>query len=138
MFDFSPIVALAVISVAGSVVQQISAWGRVSIGLVLALLVQAVWSAMSFLLLFVLAALVIRFVGYLIRANVHSVFWRVIDSICNSVLYRLNSIIFRRRAVNYMASLLIGIAVCAGAYFVIDYLVGLLMAALIQPAFFFG
>jgi YggT family protein len=44
------------------------------------------------------------------RLNISSAFWRIIDTISQPILYRINRIIFRDRIVNYLTSLIISIS----------------------------
>ena len=48
--DLSPVAALAVLSVVNSVVSTIARFGRISIGIILAICLSAVWSAASFIM----------------------------------------------------------------------------------------
>ncbi|MDR0553835.1 MAG: YggT family protein [Treponema sp.] len=109
--DLSPIVAMAVLSIANSIFITLGRYGVITLGLILALILQAVWSAVSFLLGFCAIVLVLRLIAYLTKRNVYSSFWGIIDSISRPVLYRINRIFFRNRLVNYLTGLCLAIAV---------------------------
>jgi YggT family protein len=109
--DLSPIAAMAALSVAQTACSAIAQTGRFSLGLLLAVCLSALWSAVSFLLGFCLIVLVLRLIGYLINANMFGTFWRVIDSISKPILYRLSRIIFRNRLVHFIKSIVISILV---------------------------
>ena len=111
--DLSPIAAMAALSVAQTICSVISQQGRISLGLILAVCLSALWSAVSFILGFCLVVLVLRLIAYSANANLFGPFWRVIDSISQPLLYRINRIIFGRRLVRFTTSLITAIAVLA-------------------------
>jgi YggT family protein len=114
--DLSPVAALAVLSLANRVFTILARYGTISLGIILAILLQAVWSAAAFLLGFGIIVLVLRLIAFLTNRNVYGVFWRVIDTISQPLLFRINRIIFGGRIVRYLTGLLLSIAVLAAAY----------------------
>jgi YggT family protein len=116
--DLSPIVAMAALSVAQTICSAIARTGRITIGLLLAVCLSALWSAVSFILGFCLIVLVLRLIGYLINANMFGTFWRVIDSISNPIQYRLSRIIFSNRIVRFTTSIIISILVLTALWIV--------------------
>jgi YggT family protein len=135
-FDFSPIAAIAILSVAGNIIDRLHRWGKVSPLFIAAMLLEALWAAVSFVILFTLIVLALRLAAYIFRANTYSPFWRIIDSIANGVLYRFNKIIFRARPVHYLASIVASCIVFAALYFGLGFLVRLGVRALVTPAVF--
>lgn len=129
--DLSPIAAMAVLSLAQSVFSTIARYGRISLGVILAISLSALWSAASFVLGFCLVILALRFIAYMTSRNIYSPFWRVIDTVSQPLLYRISRIIFGRRLVNYMTSIITAIAalaaVWAGGKFAVGFLAGLLL-----------
>jgi YggT family protein len=79
--DLSPIVAMAALSVVQTICSTMADQGRISLGIILAVCLSALWSAVSFILGFCVIVLVLRFIGYMCNTNMYSVFWRIIDSI---------------------------------------------------------
>jgi YggT family protein len=109
--DLSPIVAMAALSVAQTICSAIAQTGKFSLGLLLAVCLSALWSAVSFLLGFCLVVLILRLIAYLINANMFGVFWRVIDAISRPILYRINRIVFNRRVVHFTKGIIIAIII---------------------------
>jgi YggT family protein len=109
--DLSPIVAMAAISVVQTICSAIAQTGRISMGLLIAVCLSALWSAVSFLLGFCLVVLVLRLIAYLINADMFGIFWRVIDSISRPLLYRVSRIVFGKRIVGFTTSIIISILV---------------------------
>jgi YggT family protein len=109
--DLSPIVAMAALSVAQTICSAIAETGRLSLGLLLAVCLSALWAAVSFLLGFCLVILVLRLIAYLINADMFGIFWRVIDSISRPLLYRVSRVVFGRRVVRFTTSIIISILV---------------------------
>lgn len=122
--DFSPIVALAVLSGVSRML-TIASYGALTIGLVLSLVVEAVWAPISFLLGFFMVLVIARIVAYVARWNSLHPVWRAIDSMINPVLYRIQRWIYRDRIVNYVQGLATGAAILLGARVGLGLLVGL-------------
>jgi YggT family protein len=110
-FDFSPIAALALLAVVNDLLTTLAYAGRLSVGLVLGLLVGAAWSAVAFIISFFAVCAVARMIAYVARWNSLHPIWRVIDSILNPVLFRINRLVYRGRIVNYRQGLVTGFAV---------------------------
>ena len=109
--DLSPVAALAVLSVVNSIVSTIARFGRISIGIILAICLSAVWSAVSFIMGFFTIVLILRLVAYIARANTYAPFWRIIDAIASPIQFRINRILFQNRIVHYLTGLIAAIAV---------------------------
>jgi YggT family protein len=110
-FDFSPIAALAFLSVLNDLLSNLAYAGSLSVGLVLGLLVGAAWSALAFLISFFMVCAVARLVAYAARWNSLHPLWMVVDTILNPLLFRINRFIYRGRIVNYLQGLVTGFAV---------------------------
>jgi YggT family protein len=128
-FDFSPIVAMALLSVANNIFIMLGRYGSIRFGFILAMLISMVWSAVSFLLGFFVIVLSLRLIAYFINANVYSSFWKIIESISQPVLYHINRLLFRHRIVHYRNGLLVSILVL-----VLCSLCGGVLATLAQTA----
>jgi YggT family protein len=109
--DLSPIAAMAALSVAQTICSVISRTGRFSLGLLLAVCISALWSAVSFILGFCIIVLILRLIAYLINADMFGTFWRVIDSISKPIMYRVSRIIFGKRIVRFSTSIVFSILV---------------------------
>jgi YggT family protein len=107
-FDFSPVLALIVLSAAGNIFLSLAAFRQITFGLVLALLLSNIWSAVAFFLGLYVLLTGLRIIGLLLGINSASPFWRYIDMILNPVLFPLVRRILRGRTLSYLNSLLIG------------------------------
>ena len=110
-FDFSPIAALAILSVANNMFSTIALTGRISFGFLLSLVLGAIWSAFAFIFSFLAACALVRILVFLARWNSLHPIWVILDSILNPVLYRINKFIFRGRAIDYLQGLITGFIV---------------------------
>ncbi|MDR2101483.1 MAG: YggT family protein [Treponema sp.] len=108
--DLSPIAAMMVLSVVNNIFFTLSRYGTITLGLILAMLLSALWSALSFILGFFIIVLGLRLFAFLTNRNIYGSFWKVVDTISQPVLYRINRIIFRRRLVKYLTGLLSSLA----------------------------
>jgi YggT family protein len=128
--DFSPIAAMVTLSLVQTVCSIAARFGRISIGILLAVVLQALWSVISSVLGFFIIILALRLIAYLTNRNIYSTFWRIIDSVSQPVLYRITRIFYRRRLINYLASVFLSIGVLAaltiGGSFLVRLLLGFL------------
>jgi YggT family protein len=109
--DLSPIAALAVLSVVNTIFSTLARYGRISLGIILALCLSALWSAVSFILGFFIVIIALRLIAYLSNRDIYSTFWRIIDTLSQPVLYRIGRIVFQDRLVHYLARIITSIAV---------------------------
>jgi len=130
--DLSPIVALGVLSLVNRVLGNLAAYGTISIGIILALILQAAWGAVSFFLGFLIIVLILRLIAHLFKLGSNS-FWHIIGSISQPVLYRINRFIFKNRIVNFTTGIIVSLAVLVGAYLIFNiviFVVSRLLASL--------
>jgi YggT family protein len=128
--DLSPVAGMALLSLAQNIFSTVANYGRISLGIILAVTLSALWSAASFILGFFIVILVLRFVAYMTNRNIYGAFWRIIDTISQPLLYRVNRIIFGRRLVNYLSGIIAAIlallALRVGGGFAVRLLLSLL------------
>jgi YggT family protein len=108
--DLSPIAAMMVLSVSNNIFFTLSRYGTITAGIVLAMILSALWSAASFILGFFIIILGLRLFAYLTRRNIYSPFWKIIDGVSQPLLYRINRMIFRSRLVKYRTGLISSLA----------------------------
>jgi YggT family protein len=108
--DLSPIAAMMVLSMVNNVFLTLGRYGGISLGIILAIFLSALWSALSFILGFFIIVLGLRLFAFLTNRNIYGPFWKIVDAISQPVLYRINRIIFRRRLVKYLTGLVISLA----------------------------
>ncbi|MDR2747266.1 MAG: YggT family protein [Treponema sp.] len=127
--DLSPIAAMAALSLVQTACGITASYGRISLGILLAIVLQAVWSVLSFVLVFFIIVFLLRLIAYLSNRNIYSAFWKIVDSISQPVLYRITRIFYRRRLINYLAGILLSIGVLTaleiGGYFLTALLTGI-------------
>jgi YggT family protein len=131
-FDFSPIAALAVLAVANDLLTRVSYAIGITLGLALGMLLGAAWSAVAFLLAFLAVCAVARLVAYAARWNSLHPLWRVVDTMLNPVLFRINRVLYRGRIVNYLQGLVTGLIVLVLAYLAGHELVSLAVGLLLR------
>jgi len=132
VLDLSPIAALAFLSIVQTVCSAISRQGRVSLGIILAVCLSAVWSAVSFIVGFSFIVLVLRFIAFISNSNMYSTFWQIIDSVARPIMYRINRIIFGRRLVNFTTGIIVSIVALAIIWIMGRIAVGLLTGLVLR------
>jgi YggT family protein len=129
--DLSPIVALGVLSLVNRVLNTLAAYGTISIGIILALILQAVWGAVSFFLGFLIIVLILRLIAHLLKLGANS-FWSIIESISQPVIFRINRFIFKSRIVSFTAGVIITLAVLAAVYLILNIAVFIVTGILVR------
>jgi len=130
--DLSPIIAMAALSVVQTVCSTMASQGRISLGIILAVCLSALWSAAAFILGFCVVVLVLRFIGFMCNCDVYSTFWRIIDSISQPLQYRINRMIFGRRIVRFTTGIIVSIVALAAVWVVGGLIVRLLTGFLLR------
>jgi YggT family protein len=133
--DLSPIVALAILSVVNNVFLTLGRYGHITLGIVLSMVISVVWSVVSFILGFFIIVLALRLIAYLASRNVYGGFWRIIDSVSQPILYRINRLIFGKRLVRYITGIITSIGVLLILRVGLELLVGQGLKLLIQLPF---
>ena len=130
--DLSPIVAIAALSIVQTICSTMADQGRISLGIILAVCLFALWSAVAFILGFCAIILVLRFIGYMCNSDMYSTFWRIIDSISQPLQYRINRIIFGRRLVRFTTGLVASIIALVVAFVIGGLIVRLFTGLLLR------
>jgi len=129
--DLSPIVALGVLSLVNRVLSTLAAYGIISIGIILALILQIAWGAVAFFLGFIILILILRLIAHLLKLESNP-FWYIIESISRPVLFRINRFIFKDRIVNFTTGIITTLAVLAAAYLVLNIVVFIVSRLLVR------
>jgi len=133
MVDFSPILALGALSLGGMIFSTLASTGHITLGLILAGLVQIIWSFVSFFLNIMILFLVIRLIYDLVNRNGFSPFWTMLDRFLNHPISYVTGLFNRGRGVmGYRASLILTlvfmVVLRVGLEFAIRYLLVFLYA----------
>ncbi|MCL2270625.1 MAG: YggT family protein [Treponema sp.] len=128
--DLSPVAAIAALSAVQKLCSLLAIQSRITLGSILAVFLFAVWEVVSFIIGFCFIVLILRFIAYILNSNMYSPFWRIVDTISQPLLYRINRMLFGNRLVRFMTGILASLAVLAAAWvagnFIIKLLAGLL------------
>ncbi len=125
-FDFSPIVALMVLVVLLNISDTLAHYGRITFGLVLSFIVQALWSGVAFFLIFFFILILVRFIALSVGRSSVSPVWLSIDMIIEPVLVRIAALFSRGKPMSYRNGLIL-----SGAVLLIIRILGGLLIKLI-------
>lgn len=110
--DFSPIIALGVLSVASMAFSTLAATGHITLGIILAGFLQVVWSFFSFFLNIIILFLVIRLIYDLFNRYGYSPFWTMLDRFLNHPISYVTGIFNHgRKPMGYRAALILTLVV---------------------------
>lgn len=129
--DFSPVIAILVLSIVGSSLNTIAAFGHITVGIILAIALSAVAQAAGFFLVLLLILAAVRLIGLFANANTAGRFWLVLDHIVEPIVYRFTRFFLRTTNLAYRNSLLIFggscLVVLIGGKIVVNLLIRLLI-----------
>lgn len=106
--DFSPIIALIVLSGLSSILQSIVATGKFSLGVILAIIFQIVWTAISSILLLLIIILVVRLVVLLLNKDSIG-FWGAFDSMIYKIARPVTKLIYKDKFVSLQTTIIIAL-----------------------------
>jgi YggT family protein len=121
---------MAFLIVVNQIFTLLARYGTITLGIILAILLQTVWSAVSFIFIFIIIILVLRLIALLTNRNTYGSFWQVIDAISRPILYRTNRVLFKGRIIDFRLGILVSIGIFAACYAVLSFLVSLLFGIL--------
>lgn len=100
-FDLTPLVALAILSVIQSILRLFGSYGKITVGMVFALILSTLWSFMlSPILWFIIALLAVRlFFCYKRMPNTIG-YIKMIDSLVGGVLNWVQKLFYKSKAIN--------------------------------------
>jgi YggT family protein len=121
--DLSPIVGIAALSVLRSILNSISNYERIGIGIILGILLMAFWSVISFIIGFCIIVLVLRLFAFLTNRDIYTPFWKIVESISQPLLYKTNRLIFGNKIGSYLKGILITILLMTAIWIGGGYLI---------------
>ena len=130
--DLSAIVAIAALSVLRSILSSISHYGKIGVGIILGIILMAVWSIISFILGFCLIVLILRLFAYITNRNIYTSFWKIVESISQPLLYKSNRLIFGNKIGSYLKGILITILIMTAIWIGGGYLIPLIVNLLLS------
>jgi len=129
-FDFSSLVAIISLVIVENIFLTLATYGRITFGIILALLVRAAWSAGSFILFFYIIIIVVRFFSLVASRNYNAPGWQSLDSMIQPLMFRLNRIIRPKNPMKYTTTLIIMAAILIFGYLILRlffrFLIGVL------------
>lgn len=127
--DFSPVVGIIALSVVTSITARLAAAAMVTFGLILAIIIMRLASAVGFFLGFFLLLALIRLAGDLFNANTASRGWIMVDQIIQPPVHAITTRIVRNRPLHYRSALVIFAGLDLATLLIGGYLVELLAMA---------
>jgi len=128
--DFSAVAAIVFLSLLQNILFTLSVSQMITIGLILAQILLSLWTIITFIIGFIMVIIILRLFAYLTNRNIYSNFWRVIDSIYQPLMYRMNRIIFGNKIAGFMKGMIISLLLLAllmfGGRIIINLIAGFL------------
>jgi YggT family protein len=129
--DFSPLAAVLALVVALNLVTALQHFGRLTLGILLAAVVGALWSGVSFLVILLLVVLLIVLLMSVLRRGPENPLLRVLAAIVAPLVGLVRRLLWRRSALGDAPALLLSAVLLFAFLFVGGTLVALLRTALL-------
>lgn len=133
-FDFSPALSLCLLGAGTSILKSLSNGGRISIGVLLAMLIDIIWTIITSLLTFIIILLVIRLIIILTSKSEYAngnILIEQVDRSISALVFRVASFFTGGRRVTYKAALITSIIMLIITNFIgsilFSYISGLLI-----------
>jgi YggT family protein len=131
MMDFSPIAGILLLVIVLDILNTISSYGSITLGLILSIILTACWSAVNFLITFFIILTLIRVVTGFLNATTQSPLMNTLETILTPITNFVYHKIFKNNNISYMTCLavtggLLVVALIAGNA-IMNYLTGLLV-----------
>ncbi|MCP5513878.1 MAG: YggT family protein [Spirochaetales bacterium] len=133
--DFSPIVAITLLVIAGSILQQLGIYGTITFGIILSVFVKAFWSAAASLIFFIGIIVLIRLFLLYFTSNTFSPVISSIDAMLVPMASSAASVFFKNAASSYQTNLLVFFGMLVASYFIGNFAVSFLSAIFITIPF---
>lgn len=127
--DFSPILALALLSLLSSILGGITTTGMLSLSNILVLVINMIWSVASSLITIIFLLILIRWIVLLINKGQVSVnsAWYQVDMLLQKFVYKIGNTFFKTN-LTYQKALLVSWISIAIIWFVLQLLTGFLIS----------
>lgn len=126
--DFSPILAIAILSLSSTILGKIAATGRIYFGGILAMLISMLWSVFSTLLGLFIILMLVRWIVLLVKHGEISYdsAWSRLDALLEKPAYKISRT-FVKKPISYQQALLVSwIVLC------VISLIGLILTGILQ------
>lgn len=133
--DFSPIFALAVLSMASFIFERLSRGIQISFAMILALVIETAWSIAAALILFLIIIVAIRLVVAWIGSDRNSSLWYQLDSSLSPFVYSITKLFSGGRPVAYKNALVFALVMLIVLRFGGGIVVGIILNACIRIPF---
>lgn len=128
--DFSPIVAIGVLSLSSSLISQMLFYGGFSVGYLLASIIQVCWTAISSVLTVYNILLLIRLVVALLKKDYSSNIWQNLDRIIYPVQSKITSLIFKNKIISNALGIGMTLITCIILQILGSWIIGLIATLL--------
>lgn len=130
--DFTPILGIGVLTILANICTSFAQAKKISIGVLLSIPIQMVWSLISSILGIFIILLLIRTIFYFINPNYPSSLWTALDNFLAPILYTITNRLpfLKNKFVSFKNALLIGLTVLVAAFLLGTIIIGIILGIL--------
>jgi YggT family protein len=128
MFDFSPLAAVLVLLVLQNIVASLALYGSLRFGDVLAVILQALWGSVAWIVLFFFVLAIVRLISLYVARNAVAPVWHTLDLMVQPVAGWVNRLFGGR--MEYSSSLIVTVVLLVAGWLAGGAIVGVVARAL--------
>jgi YggT family protein len=128
MFDFSPLAAVLVLVVLQNIVASLALYGSLRFGDVLAVILQALWGSVAWIVLFFFVLAIVRLISLYVARNAVAPVWHTLDLMVQPVAGWVNRLFGGR--MEYSSSLIVTVVLLVAGWLAGGAIVGVVARAL--------
>ncbi len=130
--DFSPLAALVTLGIINSIFTTLARQGRISLGIILGIIVQSVWSVTAFFLMMFIILMIIRLVMEYTQSPSSTQYIPIIDNLIKWPIDLAHSLFYSGRSISIRQGLYGGLLLTVGVRFIGGILINFLVRLLVS------
>ncbi len=120
--DFTPMLAIGSLVIVSSVLQSIINSRRISVGVIIASVINLCWSVISTVFVVFIVVVLIRLIVNFLNKDTDSQIWVQLDKMISPVAYHLSNMIFPKKYIKYQTVLIVTLIALVVCYFLLEFI----------------
>lgn len=120
--DFTPMLAIGSLVIVSSVLQSIINSRRISVGVIVASVINLCWSVISTVFVVFIVVVLIRLIVNFLNKDTDSQIWVQLDKMISPVAYHLSNMIFPKKYIKYQTVLIVTLIALVVCYFLLEFI----------------
>lgn len=120
--DFTPMLAIGSLVIVSSILQNIINSKRISVGIIIASVINLCWTIIHSVLIVLIVVVLIRLIVSLLNKDTDSQIWVQLDKMISPVAYHLSNMIFPKKYIKYQTVLIVTLVALVICHFLLEFI----------------